>query len=242
MQVKDLKDVHSGKLCFIYGGGPSLRYVDEKQLKDYVNITVNSGFVKNRLCDYFVSDDSAIKSWSYFDQIWHFSFTKLLFRERFEPSCSKKKNVVFYDHTWWFSPSDKKYNLDGLTLTKEEPIVGARTSMGSAVHLAYIMGCDPIVLLGNDCRIKDGKRYFWQYHKKNHQPFRTSGHAFSPRTQNIGFNRDDFQSYWKNFAMRNNKIIGKDVEIIDCSDSCLDCFPKMLMQEILDEYGSRTKC
>jgi len=243
MQVKDLKDVHNDKLCFIYGGGPSLRFIDETLLKDYVNITVNSGFLKNMLCDFFVSDDAAISSWSYYNWIWDFSFTKLLFRDRFEPICSKKKNVVFYDHTWWFSPSDKKYNLDGLLLTKDEPIVGARTSMGSAVHLAHIMGCNPIVLLGNDCRLKDGKRYFWQYRKKNRQPFRVKGFKFNDRTQNIGFSTDDFKSYWKNFAMYNKTHgpLGTDLEIIDCSDSDLDCFPKMHMQEILDEYGSRIK-
>ena len=65
-----------------------------------------------------------------------------------------------FDHKSWFSPEDKSYNLDGLKLTKQEPIVGARVSMGSAVHLAFLMGCDPIVLLGNDCQLKNGKRYF----------------------------------------------------------------------------------
>ncbi len=242
MQVKDLKDVHNGKLCFIYGGGPSLRYIDVRQSKDYVNITVNSGFLKNMLCDYFVSDDSAISSWNYYNWIWDFSFTKLLFRDRFEPICSKKQNVIFYDHTWWFSPSDKQYNMKGLLLTKEEPIVGARISMGSAVHLAHIMGCDPIVLLGNDCKLaRDGKRYFWQYRKKNRQPFRIKDHAFNDRTQNWGFDTNDFIEYWDNFAEVNKEIIGKEVEIIDCSDSDLDCFPKMHMQEILDKYGSRVK-
>lgn len=239
MEVKDLQDIHRGKLCFIYGAGTSLRYVDERLLKKYVTITVNSGFLKDMLCDYFVSDDSAISSWSYYDTIWRFGCKKLLFRDRFEPICKTKKNVVFYDHTWWFSPSDKKYNLDGLKLTKDEPIVGARTSVGSAIHLAYIMGCDPIVLLGNDCRIIDGKRYFWQYNKKSFQPFRVSGPAFNDRNQNNGFDRNSFVEYWNKFAEVNNEIIGKDVDIIDCSDSRLNCFRKMHLQEILDRYGDR---
>ncbi len=242
MEVKDLKDIHKDKLCFIYGGGPSLRYIDESKLKDYVNIAVNSGFLKNMLCDYFVSDDSDISRWSYYDWIWDFSCTKLLYKDKFEPICSKKKDVVFYDHTWWFSPSDRKYNMKGLLLTNDEPIVGARLSMGSAVHLAYIMGCDPIVLLGNDCKLsKDGKRYFWQYIKKNRQPFRIKSFAFNKKTQDRGFNRDDFKSYWDNFAKVNKEILGKEVEIIDCSDSSLNCFTKMHMKEILDKYGSRTK-
>ena len=234
LPVKDLKDKHKDKLCFIYGAGPSLRYVDETQLKDYITITVNSGFLKDRLCDYFVSDDSSISDWSYYDSIWMFGCKKLLSRDKFEPICGDKKNVELFSHTWWFSPSDKKYNYEGLKLTKEEPIVGARTSMGSAVHLAYIMGCDPIVLLGNDCKIKDDKRYFWQYNKKSFQSFRISGYEFNSRNQNRGFNKDSLTKYWNKFAEVNRKIIGKQVEIIDCSDSDLRCFTRMHLQEIID--------
>jgi len=29
------------------------------------------------------------------------------------------------------------------------------------------------------------------------------------------------------------------VKIIDCSDSSLNCFPKMNLKEILDKYGSK---
>ena len=127
MEVKDLKDIHKDKLCFIYGGGPSLRYIDESKLKDYVNIAVNSGIVKYADFNYFVSDDSAISSWSYYDTVWSHSWIKkLLYRDRFEPIVTKRfdpmmKNYVFYDHTWWYSPGDKKYNMKGLTLTKDEP-------------------------------------------------------------------------------------------------------------------------
>jgi len=241
MSISDLKDIHSGKLCFIYGAGPSLRYVDENLLKDYINIAVNSGIDKNARFDYFVSDDSAISGWSYYKKVARYDsgMKKLLYRDRFEPICKTMKNVEFFSHTWWFSPSDKKYNLDGLKLTKDEPIVGARTSVGSAIHLAYIMGCDPIVLLGNDCRLIDGKRYFWQYNKKSFQPFRIFGPEFNERTHSLGFQRDSFVEYWNKFAEVNNEIIGKDVDIIDCSDSRLNCFRKMHLQEILDRYGDR---
>jgi hypothetical protein len=240
MEVKELQDKHKDKLCFIYGAGPSLRYVDETKLKDYVNIAVNSGIVKHAHFDYFVSDDSSIEDWSYYDTVWRHSWTtKLLYRDKFEPSCSEKKNVIFYDHEWWFSPSDKKYNYEGLKLKKEEPIVGARTSVGSAIHLAYIMGCNPIVLLGNDCKIKDDKRYFWQYNKKSFQPFRISGYEFNSRNQNRGFSKDSLTKYWNKFAEVNRKIIGEQVEIIDCSDSDLRCFTRMHLQEIIDKYGDR---
>lgn len=241
MRVKDLQDTHKDKLCFIYGAGPSLRYVDETQLRDYITITVNSGFLKDRLCDYFVSDDLSIEDWSYYDSIWMFRRKKLLYRDKFEPICSEKKDVIFYDHTWWFSPDDKEYNYEGLKLKKEEPIVGARSSVASAVHLAYIMGCNPIVLLGNDCKLSKDRhhRYFWQEWPIEKQPFRISGYEFNSRNQNRGFNRDSLIKYWNKFAEVNRKIIGEQVEIIDCSDSDLRCFTRMHLQEIIDKYGDR---
>ena len=141
-----------------------------------------------------------------------------------------------YSHTWWFSPEDKLYNFDGLKLKKDGIMVGARTSLSSAVNILFLLGCDPIVLLGNDCQLsKDGKnyRYFWQYWKKEDQPYPLKGTNFNLRTQNIGFDQHAFVEYWNNFAKVNKD---KNVNIIDASDSCLNCFPKMTVKEVLEKY------
>lgn len=240
MRVEDLRKKHKGQMAFLIGGGTSLSSIDEKQLKNYVTITVNSGILKCPNCDYFVSDDSDISNWSYYEDMWKSRCIKLLYKDRFAPICKKKKDVILYTHTWWFSPKGNKYNMEGLRLTQEEPIIGSRTSMGSAVHLAYIMGCDPIVLLGNDCKLgDDGKRYFWQYWPKEKQPHRTAKHIFNKRTQNFGFSKSDFTSYWKYFFRVNKDILGKQVEIIDCSDSTLKWFPKMKIKEVLEKYKGK---
>ena len=239
MSIIDLKNIHVGRLCFIYGGGPSLSHVDETKIKSYISITVNSGFLKNKDCDYFVSDDCAISGWSYFEDIWKYRCKKLLYKDRFFYTCKNKNDVIFYPHTWWYSPSDKQYNLDGLKLNKDGPVVGARTSMGSAVHLAYIMGCNPVVLLGNDCNIVNGNRYFWQSWEKSKWPYRVKGGNFNKKSQNMGFDQKSFIEYWNSFSYINKKydILGKDINIIDCSDSILDCFPKMNINEIIEKYG-----
>ena len=238
--MKHLRDKHKGQMAFLIGGGTSLISVNEERLRDYITITVNSGILFCPCCDYFVSDDPAISNWTYYEDVWESPCTKLLYKDRFASICKKKKNVVLYTHTWWFSPKGNKYNMDGLRLKKKEPIIGSRTSMGSALHLAYILGCDPIILLGNDCKLsRDGKRYFWQYWPKKKQPKKVKGHIFGTRTQNIGFSKHDFTSYWEYFYKVNEDILGKDVEIIDGSDSTLQCFPKMEVIEILGKYGKR---
>jgi len=236
MKFRDLKDIHKGQISFLCGAGPSLHSTDMTLLKDHISIAVNSGVVKAKECDYFVSDDIAIKNWSYYtDLLPTLDCIKLLYKDKLEGNCSNLSNVVLFEHTWWYSPATKTYNMDGLKLNKTGPIIGARTSMGSAVHLAYIMGCNPIVLLGNDCCLKDGKRYFWQYdgEEKTH---RVRGRSFSSKTQNLGFDRGAFEEYWNTFFEVNKDILGKEVDIIDGSDSALSCFPKMTVEKIIEKY------
>jgi hypothetical protein len=237
--MKQFEDIHKNKLCFIYGAGPSLHSIDCKPLEKYITFAVNSGVVKAKWCDYFLSDDIGMTNWSYYTELLPtLDCKKLLYKEKLAHHRSHLDNVFLFDHTWWFSPSNRRYNYDGLTLNKTGPIVGARTSMGSAVHFAYIMGCNPIVLLGNDCRLKDDKRYFWQYPGED-APHRVDGRRFTSRTQNWGFSQSEFIEYWTCFAQMNKNILEKGIEIIDCSDSVLDCFPKMKIEKILEKYGDK---
>jgi len=236
LKVSDFKDKHKGEIAFLLGSGPSFHYVDIDLIKDYVCIAVNSAISKYLNCYAFISDDSDIKSWDYYDSVKRSPSIKFLYRKKFEGKCDELKDVVMFDHKCFFCPEDKSYNFDGLKLTKEEPIVGARTSMGSAVHLSFLMGCDPIVLLGNDCQLsKENYRYFWQFPGEKKQ-YRVKGRKFTHQTQNRGFNKDSFVEYWNYFTEANKNILGKDVTIIDASDSCLDCFPKMSIREVLDNY------
>lgn len=235
MNIQDLKNIHKDQIVFICGAGPSLHFIDTNLIKDHLSIAVNSGVIKVPKCDYFVSDDSAIKNWSYYkDVVAKIDCPKLLYKDKFEGRCSELSNVVLFEHTWWFSPTTNEYNLNGLKLNKTGPIIGSRTSMGTAVHLAYIMGCNPIVLLGNDCCFKDLKRYFWQYPGEE-TPHRVHGFKFSSQTQRWGFNQEDFVSYWDHFFRENKDILGTEVDIIDGSESAVKCFPKMTVEKILEK-------
>lgn len=235
MEFDDLKDIHKDQLIFLYGAGPSLHFTDTDPLQEHLSIAVNSGIIKDKKCNYFLSDDLAIRNWSYYIDLLSLDCVKLLYKDKFEGHCSDLSNVILFEHTWWYSPSTKEYNFDGLKLNRDGPIIGSRTSMGSAVHMAYIMGCNPIVLLGNDCCLKDGKRYFWQYEGEE-APHRVKGHHFSSGTQNIGFDQKAFTEYWYYFTRENKDIIGTEVDIIDGSDSSFDYLPKMTVEEILKKY------
>jgi hypothetical protein len=131
-----------------------------------------------------------------------------------------------------------------MTKDAEKPIVGARTSMGSAVHFAYIMGCDPIVLLGCDCCYLQGKRYFWQFPNEprafriTHEPVFSTPNAGTFDGKQIDTHGRDFIIYWANFAEKAAQV---GVNIIDASGGVLTCFKKMTLPEVLKVYADRKK-
>jgi hypothetical protein len=197
---------------------------------------VNGGVVKVPWCNYFLSDDVGVSTWSYFtDLLPKLSCLKLLYDKKLKDHCSHLDNVLLFEHTWWFSPPSS-YNDEGLKLTKEEPIVGAITSMGSAVHFAHIMGCSPIVLLGADCCYKDNHRYFWGYEGEEK--------AYRTKPSNVKVNDIFYESFYENKVVNyweNMARLNPDVNIIDASDGKLDCFPKMTIGEILEKYVVRSE-
>ncbi|MAG24198.1 hypothetical protein CMI47_01335 [Candidatus Pacearchaeota archaeon] len=251
--MKDMKDIHmkhKGKLGFLVCSGPSLRDIDKDLLKDYVALTINSSIVGVPDCDYFLSDDVGVKNWSYYiDDAKKSKCTKLLYSKKLKKHASHFCNddVIFFDHTWYYDPRSKKYNLDGLVMTQDcnKPIIGARTSSASGLHMLYIMGCDPIVILGMDCHYSMGKRYFWQFWDKN-KPFRTTGEPVFSRAnagrykgQSIDSHCRDMLEYWRLFNKKNRDL---NSHIINCSmTSTIEQFKKQTLEQVLLDYGSRKK-
>jgi hypothetical protein len=250
MRLSELQDKHSEEIIFIVGSGPSINNIDMDLLKDYTVMAVNSGLLTVPFASYFISDDIGIINWSYFSNLKEMNCICLFFESKWKDvdiNNIDANRVVFYNHKTWFSPPST-YNLpDGLVLTKDinKPIIGSRTSLSSCVHLAYCMGAKTVVLIGNDCQLSKDKykyRYFWQYWPKEKRPYRIKGTHFNKNTQNIGFDQKAFVEYWNNFVEVNKNILRTDLEIIDCSDSILDCFPKMALQEIIkNKQGEKMK-
>lgn len=245
--IHDFLDMQKGRPGFVVGAGPSLHFQDTDVLKGYPVFAVNSALPKVPFALYFVADDKGVQKWSYYTELLPtLNCISFLYHAKLKGTTTHLDNnkVMWFTHKTWYEPSKKKYHEDGLVLTKDPslPIIGARTSSGTAVHLAHIMGCSPIVLLGCDCCYsKDNKRYYWQYWPKEKQPYRITGEpVFS--TPNHGKKNgkpvdahcDAFVEYWNALAKQAKK---QNITIIDASDGLLDCFPKMKLADILDKYG-----
>lgn len=230
MNIKDLKDKHKGTIGFVVGSGPSARHIDPESLREHTVFSVNSSIKKFSKCDYYVIDDWDVMNWDYFDYARGLDCKKLLYRKHFakHERLFRPNNYILYSH--------KEYAINGivmpqnLKLTKSEPIIGARTVTASAVHLAYIMGCDPIVLIGADCRYEDGKRYFWQFPGEA-MCYRKDGkkHNLPTDSQEKDFHCIDFIKYWEYFSRINPD---NNIKLIEGTSS-LKMFEEIILEDIL---------
>ena len=246
-KLDQLQDLHKDQPCFVVASGTSLHGQPIKELKDSVCITINAGIAKAPFADYFLTDDHDIQYWNYWNDILPNNDSKVLLYQRkpWSPiNHIHKDRIYWFDHKCWYDNITDKYYADGLLFTKEatEPLIGARNSAGSAVHLAYIMGCDPIILLGCDCCFVDNKKYFWQFEgepkveKSLLGPPALMNPVYKTADYN-GFTVDayffDFLKYWKALSKQAKE---QKINILNASGGALDCFENIDIYDAIDKF------
>ena len=249
IQIKDLQGIYKDKPIFCVGSGPSIHFIEKNlllKIKNYPIICANSAILKfaDLGCKnlYFLSDDIAVKNWSYYKiELPKIDCTYLLFEDKLKDNIKHldKNKVCLFKHKSWYSPEKNYYSPDGLVMTKNEPIIGSRTSLGSIIHIAYIMGGNPI-LLGCDCCFHKNKRYFWQFEGEK-KAYRLDGQqVFNYPNKGVkdGSPVDDhslaFLEYWEALSKQLKK---QNISVINCSGGILKCFNKMGLKEVLEKYG-----
>lgn len=235
--LETFNNIHKNQMCFIIASGPSVSLIDLSLIKNYISISVNSGYCGFPECDYFVSDDESVANWSFFVNDLSKSKTTLFLYEdklkKFE--CLFQNRVVFYRHRVGYHVSDK-YEHENYS----NRICQSRTSVGTAIAIAHVMGCSPIILAGVDCIRLNNRRYFWQDQKK--KPYRNDNvlpdHFYKTIFNSNVMDTDlvEIYNYWINQA-----DFGK-LEIYNVSSiSILDIFPKLTLTEVIKKFGERSK-
>lgn len=132
--IDELKDAHKGELAFVLGNGWSMQFYDAAKMKeDGLLFGANLSFTKYPL-DYLTWQDSKVhKECISFDGI------KLVPRRR-GITCMEGDG----DRTY-------HYGFGRLANLKTNQIQ-LMHSGGLALQLAIRLGCDPVVLVGCDCR------------------------------------------------------------------------------------------
>ena len=254
MNIKDLQDRYSGQIGFVIGSGPSLSFIKKDELlkiKDYPIICVNSSILKfaDLGCKnlYFLSDDTAVKNWSYYqlDLPKIKNCTYLLFEDKLKNEAKHldQDKIVWFKHKCWYDPHAKVYHPEGLELTRKatDPICGARTSSGSAIHIMHIMNNHPInngliILLGSDCCYHQNKRYYWQF-KGEKKAFRLDNiPVYSVPNKGIRDGQPidnhslDFIQYFEALSKQCEK---QNIKVLNASGGILKCFEKVKLEDII---------
>ena len=163
-----IRNIHKDKPIFIFGSGPSLDdYSDLNDItKHGISIACNASVMKLKRCDYFLFTDGTVPYLSYFDHAVSTS-DKVLICNHLEMDhihSSIEKSYQF--NRRGDDPENRIFNVDDVEL-----IIGS-DCIHVAAHCAYIMGGNPIILVGVDLKIRDGKKYFsdFLYDNKENDP------------------------------------------------------------------------
>lgn len=239
--LEEFNQSYQKRPAFIIASGPSVFGLDlDTLLKDQITIAVNSGYVAMKTAKFFVSDDWSVVNWSYFFNDLYQSPTTLalLYENKFRDAHQifGERFVAFRHRTGYHITNNYSHS------NKENHILQSRTSVGSAIHIAHIMGCDPICLIGVDCHRTNGLRYFWQFDpSKYNYPFRRDRTRFDnfQRIMHKGKQSDtdlvDILKYWETFG----KELNEKCRVFNLSPaSALDIFTKVSLDDFLKEkYG-----
>lgn len=221
----------SKEICFIIGSGPSLVDFDPNILRDRLTISVNSGFLAAPNSKFFLSDDENVCRWSYFNnELMTADATVLLYEDKLEHEAMKfgSRAVLFRHRKGYHITPRYKHEV------YENRLFEARTSVGTAVHVAFIAGCREIVLLGIDCCRVSGKRYFWQFWDR--PPTRSDSvpvdYYRKIKSDTIETDSDlvDILRYWKKLY---HSVRGK-CKIYNASPiSLVDVFPTIKLSDLV---------
>ena len=232
--LEEFNKEHSNQIAFIIGSGPSVNMLDLSPLNDYVTIAVNSGYLAFPESDYFVSDDHSVARWSYFfNDLRKSNHTTVFLYEDMlrNQSWIFGNRAVMFRHRQGFHLTDT-YKHD----MYENHICQARTSVGSAIHIAHIMGCSKIVLIGIDCCRQDDKRYFWSGDLET--PYRNDGLSIDRYRKVVYENRKtdtdliSITRYWR----EKSHYFNTKCNIFNASPiTILDEFPKINLQGFLKD-------
>ena len=244
--LHEFKNKHKGDIAFILGAGPSLHNFPINLIKNHITFAVNSSIMKMPDATYFVSDDSAAADWNWFQStLKRHRGNKFLLKPKLENLVEHldKKEIVWFDHVDGHSPDFDEDCSEGYNFESAgDKIIAARTSAGTAVHLAWIMGCKKIVLVGCDACHYKGKRYFWQFpgeekaFRPNHSspPWLTADKGIV-NGRHVDQHCLDFCSYWKKVADNNKDLLDSIYCVSDIG--ILNVFPKVSLKQILSNYG-----
>ena len=143
----DIKRWHNalcGVPAFLIGNGPSLENINLSSLENKFTIVINRAFLKI---------DPTILMWQDAELWWgHKAEISRLKSIRFCRDIADARKQFYHFHL----------ERGGFKLPEDPSILyGSGTTGALSFQLAFSLGCNPIILLGFDCRYSNGKTDFY---------------------------------------------------------------------------------
>jgi len=159
--LDSVRGIHAGRTAYVCGSGPSIDgFVPPP---DGIVFACNQSITALPRADYFCMTDGAIPEANFFD--WGVArATKTIFMSGY--SFLEKKEILdrwdyLLPRSWFFdrryNEQTKSYNFD----SAEDPhrLIEGTDVIHPTAHLAWAMGCSPIVLVGVDLLYTNGRKY-----------------------------------------------------------------------------------
>ena len=238
--IEHLRWKHSGIPAVVLGSGPSLRFTAGRKSGKRVLIAVNSASMIFPNADYYLSSDgntARARHWRYVEDgtahILLHSIPMTFVQGRLGP-----------DRVTLFEKEPGAWALDRFA----SRLIFGFGSTHCAAHLAVILGCSPIFLIGCDCRFVGGKRHYWQFpgfepddiedaeHAKLSEAdwkARTLSHPYGQRYPGDDGSTDNY--LWESYnGWAAIKKSSPSVQILDASGGILDrIFPTATIEQAL---------
>jgi hypothetical protein len=152
--LKEYEGKHRGEPLFILGCGPSLEDYDLSKIDQYPSIGVNRSFKLYKPTYLMFIDAPIVSELEDINNGPQLLCWDMGIKNSKLPKAKKVREVAktFRQCRYTRTKIDRKY--DGL--------IFGNTTTHAALHLAYIMEADPIVLLGVDLRFRGSKYHFYE--------------------------------------------------------------------------------
>src|SRR4030042_4353703 len=232
--LQNLINCPLNKPAVLAGTGPSLRHLDPVDTSSFVLIPVNAAINKFQNAQYFLSADPRIVLYNIWQNLKLIRSFNFLARPAGYDDWSRYDKYT--GENYFKGIEDRSVHVvsraDSSNLvfdSKDTDLAFGHSSAFCACHLAYLMGCSPIILAGCDCGPEDGKYYYYDFPGQEQYALEFTDEKYrelveTPNTPILV----TFVSYWNLIAKQN-----PGGRIVNCGNCNINGIPKMEIKDVL---------
>lgn len=241
--LQDFRNVHQGEPIFVTGAGPSLRFVDSSLAKNHIVVSINKSILKFTQAKYFFTCDAAATLTNYWMVVKDSNCKIIIANNEDYFGCfggiyPNPKEGISEDRIFYLHRNENR--KDFKMCPNDKLLLFGTSSVHPAVHFAYILGGNPIILLGCDCTPSEGKIHFSDYED---QP---NGYFLEKYRKHLDWPCMSQSAMLSGYKGMLNGMIGVwrtlrkanlEVNIIDASGGRVDAFPRENLDVLLRRFS-----